>query len=412
VDFGKHFDDPTMKQRRQLDATGGRRVAVDATCWLNSRGYGRHARDLLSALVHIDSQNHYSFFVDSQEMLEHLPHDVDSVLVQVESPTALAASSDGNRALPDLWRMSRALSAPEYDLVLFPSVYSYVPVISRAHKMVFIHDVIAEKFPELTMPRLSRRLLWQAKVGLALRQAGTIVTVSNYSKQGIVEVFKVDPNQVHVVGEAPNPLFKRLEYSELPPVLAGQIPETNRKVVYIGGFGPHKNLGRLVESFARLAVCPDLSDIFLILVGEYQKEVFYSSYAELRRQIEALGIQHRVLFTGYLSDHDLVNLLNKACVLALPSLMEGYGLPAVEAAACGCPVVATSASPIPELLGAGGLYFNPLDTRQLEGALRQVLESQDLRKKMSQSGLVAARALTWDRAAQTLKNLIETVVSP
>jgi glycosyltransferase involved in cell wall biosynthesis len=167
-----------------------------------------------------------------------------------------------------------------------------------------------------------------------------------------------------------------------------------------------------VESFARLAVCPDLSDIFLILVGEYQKEVFHSAYAELRRQIEALGIQHRVLFTGYLSDHDLVNLLNKACVLALPSLMEGYGLPAVEAAACGCPVVATNASPIPELLGAGGLYFNPLDTQQLEDALRQVLESQDLRQKMSQSGMLAAQALTWDRAAQTLKNLIETVISP
>jgi glycosyltransferase involved in cell wall biosynthesis len=108
----------------------------------------------------------------------------------------------------------------------------------------------------------------------------------------------------------------------------------------------------------------------------------------------------------------LVNLLNQACVLALPSLMEGYGLPAVEAAACGCPVVATNASPIPELLGAAGLYFNPLDTRQLEDALRKVLESQDLRQKMSQSGMVAAQALTWDRAAQTLKNLIETVVSP
>lgn len=401
-----------MKKRMQVDATGGLRVAVDATCWLNNRGYGRHARDLLSALVRIDSQNHYCLFVDSQEMMEHIPRGVDSVLVQLESPTALAASSDRNRALPDLWRMSRALSAPDFDLVLFPSVYSYVPVLSRAHKMVFIHDVIAEKYPELTMPSLPRRLLWQAKVGLALRQAGTIVTVSNYSKQGIVDVFGVDPTQVHIVGEAPNPLFRRLEHSELPAVLARQIPETNRKVVYIGGFGPHKNLSRLVESFARLAVCPDLSDILLILVGEYQKEVFHSAYADLRRQIEALGIQQRVLFTGYLSDQDLVNLLNKACVLALPSLMEGYGLPAVEAAACGCPVVATNASPIPELLGAGGLYFNPLDTQQLEDALRQVLESQDLRQKMSKSGMVAAQALSWDRAAQTLKNLIETVVSP
>jgi len=395
--------------KKHIQSSNFRRVAVDATCWLNSRGYGRHARDLLSALVCTDSQNHYCFFVDSEEALEYLPAGVDSVLVNAELPTALAASSDGSRALSDIWRMSRALSRPEFDLVLFPTVYSYVPMFSRAHKMVFIHDVIAEKYPELTMPSLPARLLWNLKVGLALRQADTIVTVSNHSKQGIVEVFKVDPKNVQVVGEAPNPIFRRLENPEPLVQLAGQIPEASRYLVYIGGFGPHKNLSRLVDVFAYLAFLPEMADISLILVGEYQKEVFHSTYAELKQQIETLNIQKRIVFTGYLPDSALVSLLNRACALVLPSLLEGFGLPAIEAAACGCPVVATTASPLPELLGAGGIFFNPLDSQELEVALRQVLESQSLRQKMGIAGLEAAQALTWDGAAQGLKDLIERV---
>jgi glycosyltransferase involved in cell wall biosynthesis len=290
-------------------------------------------------------------------------------------------------------------------------VYSYVPVLSKAHKMVFIHDVIAEKYPELTVPSLPARWMWRSKIGLALRQAGTIVTVSNHSKQGIIEVFKVNSQDVQVVGEAPSPIFRRLERAEVPTEWLGRAPETGRRVLYVGGFGPHKNLERLVRAFASLAARPELADISLTLVGEYQNEVFHSAYPEIRRQIERLGIEQRVVFTGYLPDEALVVLLNLADVLVLPSLLEGYGLPAVEAAACGCPVVATKASPLPELLGQAGIYIDPFNTQELEEALAQVLCSEALRRKMRAAGLEAAQELTWDRAAQTLKDLIGTVPS-
>lgn len=387
-------------------------MAVDATCWQNTRGYGRHARDLLSALTRIDTENHYCFLVDSEEVLELIPPNVESILVRSRRPTALAASSDGRRALSDMLRMSRAFSQPDFDLVLFPTVYSYVPVLSRAHKMVFIHDVIAEKYPELTLPSLPARLFWSIKVRLALRQAGTIITVSDYSKIGIIDVFKVAPHNVRVIGEAPSPIFKRLEEPEPIFRLKGRKPEEGRQVVYVGGFGPHKNLTRLLEVFARLTVRLELADLSLILVGEYQSEVFYSVYTELRQQIVALGIEQRVVFTGYLPDEALVVLLNQADVLVLPSLLEGFGLPAVEAAACGCPVVATKSSPLPDLLGEGGIYFNPLNSDELEEALMRVLCSKTLRQKMSHAGLKAAEMLTWDRAALALKELIGSIQLP
>lgn len=407
--FPRPTENPVFEQQMHSKPRGKRRVAVDATCWQNTRGYGRHARDLLSALTRIDTENQYIFLVDSEEVLKQIPSNVEPVLVQAGRPTAIAASSNGRRAMSDMLRMSRVFSMPEFDLVLFPTVYSYVPVFSRAHKIVFIHDVIAETYPELTLPSLPARLFWKIKVELALRQAGTIITVSEYSKLGIIDVFKISPHNVRVIGEAPSPIFKRLENPERINPLKGRLPEGGRQVMYIGGFGPHKNLTRLLEVFARLITRQELGDIYLLLVGEYQSEVFYSVYTELREQIVALGIEQRVVFTGYLPDEALVELLNEAEVLVLPSLLEGFGLPAVEAAACGCPVVATKFSPLPDLLGEGGLYINPLDSDEMEKALMRVLGSKSLRQEMSKAGLKAAEGLTWDQAALALKELIGSI---
>ncbi len=181
-------------------------------------------------------------------------------------------------------------------------------------------------------------------------------------------------------------------------------------LAYVGGFGPHKNLDQLLRVFASIAGSPGLEDVRLVMVGEYEKEVFYSRAGSLRGQVEDLGLSGRVVFTGFLPDEDLVVLLNRATALVLPSLMEGFGLPAVEAAACGCPVVATTASPLPDLLGEGGLFADPESAEQLERALRDVLGSESLRAGLGAAGLEAAGRLTWDAAAGQLQSVIREVV--
>ena len=385
-------------------------IGVDATCWQNNRGYGRQGRGLLRALVPLDRENRYTFFMDSTENLETMPSGAQIRLVRTSAPAAVAASSSGHRSARDMIMMSRAMSDQSLDLLLFPTVYTYVPVFSRAKKIVIIHDVIAEHYAHLTLPSYRARLFWKTKVALGRWQADAIVTISDYSRQEILKRFKISPERVSVVGEASDPVFRLLDHPVPTPRLETLgITRNGRSVVYVGGFSPHKNLEPLISAFAKLTSHRGFSDVRLIMVGEYEKEVFHSYFGTIKKQVDELSISDRVIFTGYLPDEELVVLLNLSTVLVLPSLMEGFGLPAVEAAACGCPVIATIASPLPKLLGEGGLYVNPAEPKELEAALIRVLESEGLRRHMRQTGLAAARRLTWDAAAEQMINLIQKV---
>jgi len=387
------------------------RIGVDGTCWTNTRGYGRHTRALLRALVRLQDPARYTFVVDSPDIEPMLPEGVAARVVTTSRSTTAAAAVNGHRSAGDLWRIGRAMSTADVDVLLFPTVYSYVPVLSRAKKIVVIHDVIVETFPQLTLPRREARLLWRLKVGLARWQADALVTVSEYSRRGIIDRFNIPPDRVFVVSEAADPIFRLLDDPRPGPRLASlDLVGRGRSVVYVGGFGPHKNLGVLIEVFARLARLPEFKDVRLIMVGEIQREVFHSEFETLRHQVDTLALTERIIFTGYLPDEDLVVLLNLATALVLPSLLEGFGLPALEAAACGCPVIATTASPLPGLLGEGGLYVNPRASDELEAALARVLASPSLRRSMRAAGLARAGELTWEAAARQMMTVIHEVL--
>ena len=383
------------------------RIGVDATCWHNKRGYGRHARALLRALTSLDRENRYTLFLDSEESEEPIPDTCETRLLRPSVLTVEAASANGRRSLADMWRMSRAMSSPDFDMIFFPTIYSFVPTFGRARKLVMVHDVIAETFPKLTVPRPAARLFWKAKVALGRMQADALVTVSDYSRNCIIDRFGMAPSRVFVVGEAADPVFRKLDNPRPGPKLEKSgIGKFSRLVVYLGGFSPHKNLEALVDAFAQLG--PESEDVGLVMVGETARDAFHTYFSTVEARVHAAGLKDRVIFTGFLPDEELVVLLNLASVLVLPSLMEGFGLPAIEAAACGCPVIATTASPLPGLLGEGGIFIEPR-TGEIARALAEILASEERRQKMGARALRAAEKLTWNHAARQMMRVIGEV---
>jgi len=387
------------------------RIGVDATCWSNRRGYGRFARALLNAVLELDHSNQYVFFADDDSSEFPYPASVELVRVRTEVPTVKAAAANGHRRLKDMWDLSRAITGAQLDLVFFPSIYSYVPLAGRVPKLVTIHDVIPELYPELVFPTLQSRLFWHAKVKLGCAQARLVLTVSDYSRRCLAETLKIAPERLRVVQEASSPAFRRLN-SPNGKTLLGRlgIPPGARYLVYLGGFSPHKNLGLLVDLLCDLRKQSALSDLRLVLVGDYEKDVFHSCYSDLVARVHQSGLCEHVIFSGYLPDEAIVELLNSAAALLLPSFCEGVGLPALEAAACGAPVVVTRRSPLPELLGEGAMCLDPEDRAGWRDAVFRVLTQPQLAERMRAAGLAAAAHLSWHASARQLLSIFEEVL--
>jgi glycosyltransferase involved in cell wall biosynthesis len=377
-------------------------IGVDATCWANGRGYGRFTREISSAMVELAPQHRFVFFADERAAAEFRLTGPNVRLVRVAqsaSPTE-AAAADGHRSPIDMLKLTRAVARERLDVFFSPSVYTYFPLPPGLRAVVTVHDAIAERFPELTLPSRRARLFWRAKVKLALAQARIVLTVSEFAAREIADVLRVPPARIRVSVEAPATTF-------CPSASSAEILDAARRAglrdgarwfIYVGGFNPHKHVDSIVRALATVPRS-DARPLQLALVGTVDRDVFHGDQARIRAVISELGLGASVVWTGFVPDEELRHLHSGAIALVLPSECEGFGLPAVEAAACGAPVIATTASPLPELLEGGGIFVAPGDLAALERAMQRMASDENARREMGHIALERARSLTWPRGA-------------
>lgn len=385
------------------------RIGIDAVCWANGRGYGRFTRELLPAMAHAAPQDEFVCFLDRRaaEAFTLTQPNVRPVVVDLDdSPTEAAAAND-HRSMKDMLRLGRAVAAQDLDAFFFPSVYSYFPVWPRLPLVVTIHDAIADVYPELTVPSLRARVFWRLKVTAAIWQSRLVLTVSDFAADQIASALGIHRTRIRVAVEAPALAYRPSGSAELIAAQAGRfgVPPGARWFTYVGGFNPHKNVELIVRAHAALrqgAADPP----FLLLVGATDGDVFHGDRASICRAIEEAGTTHLVKWTGFVPDDALAHLHSGAVALLLPSVCEGFGLPAVEAAACGTPVIATTASPLPQLLKGGGLFVPPGDERALLDAMRQLLDDEPGRSRMAAHARARAAELSWARAATSTMNAL------
>lgn len=374
-------------------------VGVDATVLRNRRGYGRFARNVLPALVAADPGTSYVLYVDrASASLVDVPG-ARLRVVDLALPPAVAAAEASNRSARDLLRFARAVHRDAPDAMLFTSLQTYVPV--RAVPLVVgIHDVIARERPGLVFPGRRQRVLWNLKERDAVRRARQLFTVSEAARRSIASALRLDPAGLAVVPEAPDPLFTPVDDGD--PVLPVPPADPGFILCAAGGISPHKNVETLLEAFALL----EPAGLRLVVVGALGDETYTSSAPAVRARADALGVADRVVFPGFVSDEVLGALYRRALVVVNPSLAEGFGLTAVEAAACGAPVVLGDLPAHRETLDGAAVFFDPRDAPALAARLRELIADPALRAAVARRCLAAVAGRTWGAAGAALAEVV------
>jgi glycosyltransferase involved in cell wall biosynthesis len=387
------------------------RIGIEAATWANKRGFGRFLRQLTTHLARRHPQHEISLVIDHHAAAEGaFPDGVRLVVVRTSEQTTRAASADSARRPADMWRISRAISTQSFDVFFFPTRYTFVPLFCRTPTVVAFHDATPERHPDLIFPRLLPRTLWRIKTRLALWRADQLVTVSEDARRQIAEAFGRPLDSIRVVTEGPDPVFRPLDLAGREADLRARwkLPAAAPLLLYVGGISPHKNLDGLLRALHRLRT-RGLADWHLVLVGDLTGDSFLGCHAELTRLAMELGLADRVTFTGYVPDEDLVGLYNVATLFVLPSMGEGFGLPAVEAMACGLPVAVSRGSSLPEVVGDAGVVFDPTSQDDMAYAVGSLLADGPRRRALREKGLERAKVFSWDVAADRTMAILEEV---
>ena len=284
-----------------------------------------------------------------------------------------------------------ALAAARDRLDLFYSPYFPAPLLAPCPVVTTVHDLIFDRVPEYGRGKWVR-FYYRPMMRLAARKARRVIAVSAATAADLREIYRVPEHKIAVVPEAAGAQFRPVEDpAELARVRElYQLPA--RFALAVGVHRPHKNLATLIEAFGLVR---DRFPHDLVLVGEA-----HARYDDpVPAAIDRLGLSDRVRQAGHVADADLPAIYTLADLFVQPSLIEGFGLPVLEAMSCGAPVVASNTSSLPEVVGDAGLLADPRDPASLGAALASVLADADSRERLRAAGLARAAEFSWDRAA-------------
>jgi glycosyltransferase involved in cell wall biosynthesis len=263
-----------------------------------------------------------------------------------------------------------------------------VPILATCPLVVTVHDLAYLRVPDVVPAR--RRQYFIKMTNLATRRADHVIAVSESTKTDIVELLGVSPNRITVTPLAADERFRPLPADEIAAFRAAQ-GLTRPFILYLGNVEPRKNLPTLLRAFDRLA--PEVEHDLVIVGGEgWMMEAFNSTLA---------GMAHRdrVRIHGFAPVEDLPAWYNAADLFVFPSLYEGFGLPPLEAMACGTPVVTSNVSSLPEVVGDAALTVAPMDADGLTEAMSRILGDEVLATSLWSAGLERAATFTWHRTA-------------
>ena len=346
-------------------------------------GVSRYTEALVRELPNVGPDEQYVVFTGGERPPVSRGFDPGIEWVHSRLPT-------GKPEARILWEQTVGTTiARRHRLDLIHAPVNVTPLVTGAPRVVTIHDIAFHLYPE-QYPGAKQRYL-RLMTRLSVQRATRVIAVSEATRQDVIRYYGAKPSQVVTV---PNGV--PADYHPLPPDEVAEfraregLPE--RFILFVGTLQPRKNLETLLRAYAQVA---DDIGWELVVVGATGW-----AYDPIFETARSLGLAERVRFAGYVPGEDLPRWYNAAGMFVYPSLYEGFGLPLLEAMACGTPVIAANTSSLPEVVGDAGLLVDPRDADELAGAIRRLAESASLREDLSARGRQRAAAYSWRRTAE------------
>jgi glycosyltransferase involved in cell wall biosynthesis len=341
-------------------------------------GIGVYTTNVLKALLRTDHEHHYLLIYNTPAHLGRF-----SSFPQVTEKVVPASSKLwwDQIAIPHLARKERL------DLIYNPKLS--VPFFTRCKTVLVMHG--AEQFAVPWAYKWYDRMYFSVANRLYCKRADAIISMTHTGAKDIARYMGANPRKIHVVYEAYNEHCRVLDLAETAVVKKKySLPE--RFMLFVGGLNPVKNFGNVLKAYKQVQ---GRSPHKLVVVGF--KRWKFESDLEL---IEELGLRDQILFTGFVPDDDIPAFYNLADLFLFPSLYEGFGIPVLEAMACGCPVITTKTGCTPEVAGDAAFLVDPYNPDEIAKAIQQVLRDEGLRKDLIEKGLRRAKQFSWEKCAR------------
>lgn len=362
------------------------RVAIDIRK-LHDFGIGTYIRNLLRHLARLDRDTEFVLFCRPEDYAN--VRELGSNFRGVPERSAPYSLRE-QLSLPWLARREKAdvYHAPHYVL----------PALTPGRSVVTIHDCIHLMFPEYLPYHRLGTICARAMMYSATHRADRILTVSESSKRDILRFFQVRPEKIAVIYNATDEHFRIPPTEDAVARVRERYQLQDPFVLYVGNVKPHKNVERLIEAFA-LVRRRRMDGLKLVIIGD---EI--SKFQTLRRAVLKHKLHKHVRFLGFVPDGTLSVLYRLASVFVFPSLYEGFGLPPLEAMACGAPVITSNVSSLPEVMGGAALLVDPYSAESIAEAIGRVLSDPVLAAELRAKGLARAQDFSWEQsAARTLE---------
>ena len=374
----------TKKKRPASQAKLGRRIGIDARFFgMGSAGLARYTQELIRHLAAADSPHTFVVFLRSEDLVEF---DLHAPNIEVRT-TDIAHYTFDEQVL-----LNRQLKAANLDLMHFTN-FNF-PLSYRGRFVISINDLTLLRYAGRSP--LSRFKTRPMKLVMAAgaRRGRQILTYSEYQKRLIVDTFGVDPDKIHVAYLAVDRQFKPAS-ARAVTAFRKRHQLTKPFIMYTGQWREHKNLVRLIRAFRLVR---DQIDSKLVLVGKIDP-----AFPIIPQTIAKHGLVDDVVLTSFVSDDELPMYYNAADIFAFPSLSEGFGLPPLEAMACGTTVAASQAPPMPEVLGRAAAFFDPRSDEDVAAVLIDLLRHPRKRSALRTKGFAQVKRYSWKQtAAETL----------